>query len=93
MAAARPTLTAEDRPEFRRTRIDLLLLLRHWIGTRAAAHVRLKLEPHDGSALLAVGRTYMEKHDFARAAFERRQGFRNRRIAHWTMSHKEYYVY
>jgi tetratricopeptide (TPR) repeat protein len=53
-------------------RADLLVARKRWPEARAQAEALLQLAPLDGRALLTLGRTHAEEHDFPRAliAFE-----------------------
>ncbi len=72
LAALKPELTPAGRLALLQCRADLAIARQHWPEARAHAQDVLKIAPLDGRALLTVGRTYAEEHDFARAmlAFE-----------------------
>lgn len=76
LAAIKDRVTPEGRPAYLQARADLLLAGKRWPEARAEAEALLKLAPLDGPALLTVGRTYLEEHDFPRAAFAYEAAYR-----------------
>ena len=72
LGALQTELTPPGRLAVLQGRADLLLARKRWAEARAEAEALLKLAPLDGDALLTLGRTYAEEHDYAHAtlAFE-----------------------
>ena len=70
--ALKPELTPQGQLALLQGRANLLIAHKRWAEARAQAEAVLKIKPLDGKALLTVGRTYAEEHDFAHAmlAFE-----------------------
>ncbi len=67
--ALKPDLTSSGKIDALQTRAELYIARKQWREARTQAEAELKLEPLSGPALLTVGRSYVEEHDFARAAF------------------------
>jgi predicted Zn-dependent protease len=65
--ALKTELTPQGQPAFLQLCADLLIARKRWPEARAQAEALLKLDPLNGTALLTLGRTYAEEHDFAHA--------------------------
>ena len=65
--ALKTELTPQGQPAYLRLCADLLIARKRWPEARVEAEALLKLDPLNGPALLTLGRTYAEEHDFAHA--------------------------
>jgi predicted Zn-dependent protease len=74
--ALKTELTPQGRPAFLQLCADLLIARKRWPEARAEAEALLKLDPLNGTALLTLGRTYAEEHDFAHATLALEAAYR-----------------